>query len=96
LDKKTSDENVLQALQTDAGFVSSYPKLKQVLQTIFALTNTEDKTAVLEKLKAIQVTDWDTTNADAQWTKINKEAILITPQITCIIYLSNEPLPAER
>lgn len=56
LDKKASDQMVLEALAQDARFTSEYPSLKQVLTRIFSLQDTDDKALALQQLKAIPST----------------------------------------
>ncbi len=63
----------MRVLETDTRFVANYPKLKQVLQTIFTLNDTDNKATALAQLKSIEMVDWDTLNADTQWALHNQK-----------------------
>ena len=73
LNKRPSDKEILDVLTTDDRFVSSYPKLKQVLSKIFALTDADDKPIALAELKSIEDNDWNIDNARARFDKLNTE-----------------------
>lgn len=73
LDKTASDQDVLTALSKDGRFISNYPKLKQVLTEIFSLRDADDKISALEKLKSINVSDWNTDTANTRLNQLNKK-----------------------
>jgi len=73
LNKKTSNEEILNTLANDPRFTSNYPKLKQVLCTILALTDTDDKTIALTQLKAFDDTDWNPERSHAQFEHFNTQ-----------------------
>lgn len=72
MNKRPADETMKTIIAADMRFKSNYLKLKQVLTTIFALTDTSEKAVALEQLNAIQGTDWDTTMASTQFAELNK------------------------
>lgn len=71
MNKTASDEEVLKKLRNDERFTSNYLKLKQVLEIIFSLTDTDNKTMALEQLKTIDVSDWDSDIAQSQFEELN-------------------------
>ncbi len=73
LNKKATDDEVLQAIKTDMRFTANYPKLKQILKIIFTLKDTDDKKVALEQLQSNQSIDWDPVNSAAQWALLNQK-----------------------
>ncbi len=71
LDPKATDQQVLDALASDVRFTTGYPKLKEVLRTIFALKNDGDEAKALVKLKAIGGADWNTDTANDEFDELN-------------------------
>lgn len=73
LHKTASDHHILATLETDTRFTSNYPKLKQILNIIFELSETDDKRLAFEKLNSIDGTDWDTTTANSRFDELNQQ-----------------------
>lgn len=71
--EQASDQQILDLLAKDGRFTPYYHKLKQVLSTIFSLNDSDNREQVLEALKSLKETDWDTSNASNQFDKLNAQ-----------------------
>jgi len=71
LNKRPTDEEILNVLKADDRFTSNYPKLKQVLNTIFNTSDFNDKSEALKQLNAISDVDWSMEKTRTQFDDFN-------------------------
>lgn len=71
LDKLASDELVLESLRNDKRFSFFFPKLTKVLDLIFSLKDSDDKSLALKRLTSIEIEDKTIDDAKKAFKDIN-------------------------